>query len=78
MQGNNYQIDKEPLLNIPISVVTEGLQKPIINLVDQILNAKNANPQVNTIVLEREIDQRVYKLYDLTDKEIKIVEGGTK
>ena len=78
MQGNNYQIDKEPLLNIPIPVVTEGLQKLIINLVDQILNAKNANPQVNTTVLEREIDQLIYKLYDLTPEEIKIVEGGTK
>jgi len=25
---------------------------------------------------ERQIDQMVYKLYDLTEEEIKIVEGG--
>jgi len=28
--------------------------------------------------LEQELDQMVYKLYNLTDKEIKIVEGENK
>ncbi len=78
MQGNNYQIDKEPLLNIPIPVVTEGLQKPIINFVNQILNIKKVNPQAKTTALEQEIDQLVYKLYGLSEEEIKIVEDGTK
>jgi len=29
------------------------------------------------MTLEREIDQLVYKLYELTEEEIKIVEGAT-
>ena len=43
MQGNNYQIDKEPLLNIPIPQITES-NKPlcdeIIKCVDKILEIK--------------------------------------
>ena len=75
MQGSNYQVDKEPLLNIPIPSATPAQQKPIIALVDKILAAKKANPQADTSKEEAEIDQKVYELYGLTDDEIKIVEG---
>jgi adenine-specific DNA-methyltransferase len=34
--------------------------------------------KADTTNLENQIDQLVYKLYDLTEKEIKIVEGVTK
>jgi hypothetical protein len=44
----------------------------------RILGAKRANPQVDTSAWEREIDERVYRLYGLTPEEIKIVEGATK
>lgn len=43
MQGNNYQIDKEPLLNIPIVTINSKNQKiadELINLVDEILKVK--------------------------------------
>jgi hypothetical protein len=50
-------------------------QKPIIKLVDKILEAKKENPEVDTSAWEKEIDQLVYKLYNLTEEEIKIVEG---
>jgi len=42
--------------------------------VDKILEAKKQNPDTDTTTLENNIDQFVYKLYDLTDKEIKIME----
>jgi hypothetical protein len=45
-------------------------------LVDKILEAKKENPQADTIELEREIDNLVYRLYDLTEDEIKLVEGA--
>jgi hypothetical protein len=51
-------------------------QQPIIDLVDKILEAKKENPEADTSHWESEIDQLVYKLYDLTDEEIKIVEEG--
>jgi adenine-specific DNA-methyltransferase len=73
MQGNNYQLDKEPLLQIPIFKTKEV--KPIISIVDQILSTKAANPKADTSQLEKQIDEMVYKLYELTEEEIKIIEG---
>jgi len=58
----------------PIPNIKESYQKPFINLVDQILTAKKINPEADTTALETEIDQLVYKLYDLKDDEIAIVE----
>lgn len=76
MQGNNFQLDKEPLLNIPVYKPEENKQKVIINLVDQILSLKKENPQANTSQLEEEIDNMVYELYDLTPEEIEIVKNS--
>ncbi len=75
MQGNNYQIDKQPLLEIPIYNPTEAEKAEIENKVEQILDAKRENPQADTSELEGEIDDLVYKLYDLSKDEIRIVEG---
>jgi hypothetical protein len=57
----------------PIKVISIESQQPFIDLVDIIL-AKKANNE-DTSLEEREIDLMVYKLYDLTEEEIKIVEG---
>ncbi|EAL8128634.1 class I SAM-dependent DNA methyltransferase [Campylobacter coli] len=78
MQGNNYQIDKEPLLNIPIvdtNSKNKKLADELINLVDEILKAKEQNKNANTQELENKINSLVYKLYNLTEEEIKIIEG---
>lgn len=77
MQGNNYQIDKEPLLNIPIVTINSKNQKiadEFINLVDEILKAKEQDKNANTQELENKINSLVYKLYNLTEDEIKIIE----
>ncbi|MCE3039731.1 Eco57I restriction-modification methylase domain-containing protein [Helicobacter anatolicus] len=78
MQGNNYQIDKEPLMNIPLIKITKSNQSiadEIIALVEKILKAKEQNPKANTQELEKEIDSLVYTLYTLTPEEIAIIEG---
>ncbi len=79
VQGNNYQIDKEPLMNIPLIKITKS-NKPtadkIIVLVDKILKSKEKDSKANTQKLEKEIDALVYRLYNLTDEEIKIIEDG--
>ncbi|EOI3615324.1 Eco57I restriction-modification methylase domain-containing protein [Campylobacter coli] len=77
MQGNNYQIDKEPLLNIPIVTINSKNQKiadELINLVDEILKAKEQDKNANTSPLEEKINNMVYKIYNLTEEEIKIIE----
>jgi hypothetical protein len=65
------------ILNLPIPPLTpqnQPLANQIVRLVDQILSAKKQNPDADTSGLEREIDKLVYKLYDLTEEEIKIIE----
>ena len=54
-----------------------------INNKTQLLNygaafVKKQNPQADTSILEREIDQLVYKLYDLIPAEISIIESNIK
>ena len=54
-----------------------------INNKAQLLNygvafVKKQNPQADTSILEREIDQLVYKLYDLIPAEISIIESNIK
>jgi len=66
---NNY------VKEFPVIEVADDKQKEVIRLVDRILAAKRADPAADTSALEREIDQMVYQLYDLTEEEIRIVEG---
>ena len=75
MQGNNYQVDKEPLQNIPLPLMNIAQQQPIIELVEKILVSKKADEKADTSAEEIEIDRLVYALYGLTEEDIKIVEG---
>ncbi|HED8122446.1 TPA: class I SAM-dependent DNA methyltransferase [Campylobacter jejuni] len=78
IQGNLFKIDKEPLLNIPVVNINsknEKLANKLISLVDEILKAKEQDKNANTQELENKINSLVYKLYNLTEDEIKIIEG---
>ena len=46
----------------------------IESLVDKILATKKTNHAADTTAWEKEIDQLVYQLYDLTDEEIRVIE----
>ena len=74
IRGGDYHIYPEHIRNIPIPLAPKEQQKPIIDLVDQILIAKKKNPQANTCLLEKQIDQLIYKLYGLTQEEINNIE----
>jgi len=50
----------------------------LVRLVERILSAKRAAPDADTTALEREIDERVYRLYGLTADEIKLVEESAR
>ena len=49
-------------------------EKQIVSLVDRILAAKKADPQADTSALEQQIDNLVYKLYQLTYNEVKVID----
>ena len=77
------QVKISRLNNLPIKQISQDKQKqtPIINIVDQILSITKdddylENPDKKSKVkrLEKEIDQLVYTLYELTPEEVKIVE----
>lgn len=72
MQGNNYQLDKEPLLQIPIFNTKEV--RPITSIVDKIISTKEKNAKVDIKDLEKQLDKMVYKLYNLTYEEVEIVD----
>ena len=69
---NNY------VKEFPIPVVVHEQQTEIIEIVNQILDAKGTDPDADVSTLENEIDKLVYALYDLTPEEIAIVEGATE
>ncbi|MCM8811304.1 MAG: hypothetical protein NC917_06640, partial [Candidatus Omnitrophica bacterium] len=65
----------------PITPQNEHIVKQIEDLVNQILSITQSedyleNKQKQEKELEKQIDQLVYKLYGLTEEEIKIIEGN--
>ncbi|MGL4378258.1 MAG: TaqI-like C-terminal specificity domain-containing protein, partial [Microcoleaceae cyanobacterium] len=69
------QIKPTILKDLPVKLDNEKMVRQIESTVEQIITAKKSNPDADTIALEKEIDQLVYQLYELTEEEIKIVEG---
>ncbi len=68
--------DKIERLPIPkINSKNEKLADELINSVDEILKAKEQDKNANTQELENKINSLVYKLYNLTEEEIKIIEN---
>lgn len=70
-QGITFKTDM--LNNLPIPNINTNIENKIISLVEKIIKNKKAGYDTETE--EKEIDSLVYKLYNLTDDEIKIVEG---
>jgi adenine-specific DNA-methyltransferase len=65
MQGNNYQLDKEPLLNIPILKPNDTIQQVFVTIVDYLLFLKKQT-DLSTIYatyFEQIINGMVYELY---------------
>ncbi len=77
--GYAYEWKKQYVELIHVPPITEEnreIVEKIEDLVDQILTTKKTDPNTDTSEKENEIDKLVYGLYDLTDDEIAIVEGG--
>lgn len=77
------------LASFPIPCSTEEQQSKLITLVDQMLETQSRLQQAfsdedkklleqRAAIIDKQIDNMVYKLYGLTEDEVKIVEGGSK
>ena len=65
----------DDLNKIPIPILTNEFITSSISLVNNIIELKRIDVNADTTSLEAEIDQLVYQLYELSEDEIRIVEG---
>jgi len=75
---SGYRYKKVYLLQVPVPPVSTdpiAVQR-IEELVDKITEQKKQNLNTDTSLLEKEIDQLVYKLYGFNDEEIAYIEGS--
>ncbi|MBU4016411.1 Eco57I restriction-modification methylase domain-containing protein [Patescibacteria group bacterium] len=84
-KGKVREYFNNPLSLIPIKNIPKNNQNPFIEIVNKILAITKSsdyleNPAKKEEIkeYEKQIDQMVYKLYDLTDEEIKVVENSGK
>ena len=80
-KGDSLELYQKPLSEIPIKKAEEETQQQFVAIVDKILAItqtddylSNQDKQNRVKAYQNEIDQLVYKLYGLTEEEIKIVE----
>lgn len=87
MQGANYQLDKEPLMQIPITVPSLQIQELIAMLVDYEILIRSTKEQLSALVsnetialyFEKIIDGCVYELYfgdHMKVQEINIIDSA--
>ncbi|EAI7266560.1 class I SAM-dependent DNA methyltransferase [Campylobacter coli] len=75
--ASGYEMSKIFVEKLPIPKINSKNQKiadELVNSVDEILKAKEEDKNANTQELENKINSLVYKLYNLTEDEIKIIE----
>jgi len=84
-RGVGVDIGVEKLRMFPIKKASEKEQKSFIEIVDKILAITKSNDYLENPAkkeevkeYEKQIDQLVYKRYDLTPEEIEIVENSNK
>ena len=78
IRGGFVRFIAQYVSQIPIPDIKPAQKARISKRVNQILTAKQANPNADVSDLENEIDQIVYSLYCLTADEIAIVAEGTQ
>ena len=70
MQGSSFQIDKAPLLNIPIRIPND--YSPFLINIEKIIKL-NQNDE-DFYIYEKALDKIIYELYELDCEDIKLIE----
>ena len=87
MQGANFQLDKEPLQQIPIAIPSSSVQNLISELVDYVIFLNIAQSSVSELVsnvvvsqfFEKVIDACVFEVYfgdHMKEKEIDVIDSA--
>jgi hypothetical protein len=88
MQGNNFQIDQEPLLRCPIALTSPQIEKKIIGMVDLIIEYKkrlyssgseNSKAILSNQVkmLEKELDNIIFEIYSVDGQLLEVLIKNT-
>ena len=72
-KGSTLELTAKPISEIPILLATVEQQTEISNLVTNIISALKKD--TNITLLEKELNKKVYKLYDITTDEQKLIES---
>jgi len=73
-KGFTLELYATPLSEIPIRLCDPEKQKDFAKIVDLILDNKKFNPQIDTRILETKVNKMVYKLYELSYEEVKVID----
>ncbi len=74
VRGGYFSLSKIYVEKIPIKAIGKDEERPFVNLVDKIISQKQKGE--DTKANEKLIDTIVYKLYNITADEQKIIEGN--
>ena len=74
VSGNYFDLNGNQIASIPIPCASENDQQIIAKLVSEILKTKENNHLTDTTPIEQHRDEIIYKLYNLTDDERKLIE----
>ncbi len=72
LQGENYQIDSDPLLETPIVKPNDELVKRVVEIVDILIERTKNNLEVDE--LYSKLNSEVYKIYSLNSSDIELIE----
>jgi polyhydroxyalkanoate synthesis regulator phasin len=76
LQGDARTFKTNYLNPFPLPItVDQEIENSISEKVEMVMEQKKLNSKANTTEIEKEIDHLVYQLYELTEEEIKIIEG---
>lgn len=76
IQGDNYQIDKTPLLNIPLPNFTPHIDESLSNYVDELMKLAQTNNQAEMNKIEAKINLIIYKLYQLSYEQVASIDDN--
>jgi len=69
-----YLLSNQYVEQLPVPEIQKTKQELFVDLIDKILVAKKLDSLVDISEREKEIDYLVYSIYDLTQKEIRLIE----
>lgn len=77
LEGDTFKSKNAIIQNFPIPKIDKDREKPLIDIVDKILNLKGGDSLADISYLEKQANILVYHLYDLTYDEVLIIDPET-